>query len=217
MKTPMNKMSRKIRIMKNVITMSMIALVLSSCGKSSENEIRSDDLVNTNPIGNPIGNPTVGPGVGVGADLNGYWTNLKAQHACSQNGGRMQDIGFTLQGSASGGQVYGSMTQGTVGGQITQTYTGLNYGTKDLMFVSQVINNGQVAYNVVLSFCRYIDQYGQEFIGENAGLTQFQAQMTIENSTNCPTGQIENGWIQFRSNLVSYDARRFTTVNTSCY
>ena len=209
MKTSMKMMNRKIHFVKKAVTLGLITLAFVSCGKSSENEVRSEDVSN-----NPSSNPVL---VGAGNDLNAFWNNLKTQHACPQSTGRMSDITFTLQGSAYGNEVYGSMSPGSVGGQVTQTYTGLNTGTKDLMFVSQVLNNGQVAYNVVISFCRYVDQWGQEFIGENAGLRDFQVQLSLDNSTNCPTGQIDDGWIQFRSNLMSYDARRFSTVNTSCY
>lgn len=208
MKASTMKTNRMLHKMKKAITFGVIALALVSCGKSSENEIIADtSSTGSNPV-------LVGSG---GSDLSSYWANLKSQHSCSNYGGRMDDIVYTLNGSASGQQVYGSMVPGSTSGQVTQTYTGRNYGTNDLMFISQILNNGQIYYNVVISFCRYIDSYGQEFISENAGLSNFQAIFTLANSTNCPTGQIENGWIQFSSNLVSYDARQFTTINTSCY
>ncbi len=196
------------RIIKSIIALSMTALLFTSCGKDTENEIVANDSnSNTSPIF-----------VGVGTGATDFWNNLKSQNACPQGSSRMADKPFNMQGSANGAQISGSLQSGNTSGTVTQTYTGMNAGTKDLVFIAQVNNGNQISYNVVVSLCRWNNGY-VEYIGDNAGLSNFGIQyMSLSNSTNCPTGEIMDGWLTFSSQTYgSSIPTRISTVSSSCY
>lgn len=196
-------------IIKSIIALSMTALLLTSCGKDTENEIVTND-VNSN-----TNNPVI---IGVGTGATDFWYNLKSQNVCPQGSSRMEDMPFNLQGSAYGAQIGGSLQPGNSSGTVTQTYTGMNQGTKDLIFIAQVNNGNQISYNVVVSLCRWNNGY-VEFIGESAGLSNFGIQyMSLSNSTNCPTGDILDGWLTFSSQTYGGNIpTRFAPVSSSCY
>jgi hypothetical protein len=196
------------RIIKSIIALSMTALLFTSCGKDTENEIVAND---TNTVTNPVI-------IGVGTGANDFWNTLKSQNACPQGSSRMADMPFNMQGSAYGAQIAGSLQPGNSSGTINQTYTGMNQGTKDLLFIAQVNNGNQISYNVVVSLCRWNNGY-VEYIGDNAGLSNFGIQyMSLSNSSNCPTGEIMDGWLTFSSQTYGGSIpTRFSTISSSCY
>ena len=207
---------------KKFVPIALTALMLVSCGKDTENQIVATE---TNPTTNPDGYypqyPNSQPTSPVIVESNSqyHWDNLKSQNACPYGNTRMQDLSYTLQAGAHQAQISGSLQAGNISGTLSQTFSGMNIGTKDLLFIAQVSNGSQVAYNVVVSLCSWSTPYGQEFIGPNAGLTNFNLHyMTLSQSTNCPTGKILDGWLSFTSQTYGGSIpTRFAPVSSSCY
>lgn len=199
--------------LKKTLILGMASALVVGCGSDKKNE--ADDANNSVVNGT---SPVFG-NTNVGQSAANYWNQLKSQYQCS-NGGRMQDLTFVLQGQSNGGSIAGALQSGSAGGSVSATYTGVNLGTKDLVFLTQM-SSGQ--FNVVLSLCTWSGSYGYgygntEFIGPNAGMTNFRVDyMTLSNSYNCPTGKVLDGWVTFFSQTYGGDIpTRFTQVSSSC-
>jgi|GEM_PF-609544 len=206
---------------RKIVLFSIAAVLATSCG-SDDNKNETNSAVSGTNVGNnsPIfGNPNTGGGSG---NLQ-QWESLKSQTQCQQ--GRMTDQTFTVQGQNYGGYygygyttgqnspdvVNGQMASGSVSG----TTQGVYYGKScngDLIFISKVTNGNQVAYNIATSFCNYGDHYGQ-YIGDNAGMTNFSAMNVQLNN-----GNVSSGIIQFASPAYGqYVPVNFQSVNGGCY
>lgn len=184
-----NKKNHWKQLIKKATVLSAAALVFASCGKDTENQIIADsvtDTVTTNPVI-----------VGIGTDSDNFWQSAKSQNICPNGSSRMADKLYTMQTNSY--QASGSLTGGQTSGTVTQTYTGMNPGTKDLVFIAQVVNGSVTSYNVAVSLCSWNN--GQvELIGDSAGLSNFSlVNLQLNNATNCPTGKIEGGWLTFYS------------------
>lgn len=224
MKTP--RVFHKPNKWKKLALLGAVAMVLASCGKDTENQVVADSPSPTTTPTVPTGSGTSPVIIGVGSGAYDYWEQMKAQHSCPNGSARMyNDMTFSLQGGAYQAQISGNLQPNEVPGTISQTYTGMNLGTKDLIFIAQVNNGSQVAYNVVVSLCSWQGYTGREYIGNNTPLSNFRLDyMTLSSSTNCPTGKILDGWLTFTSQTYAQDnygngniPTRFAPISSSCY
>lgn len=161
----------------------------------------------------------------VPASDTGNWNQLKSQYQCQGRGGqgRMGDRTFTLssQGSTGGTvtRLAGAMSEGSYQGPVAASYMGRNYDRNDLIYIQKMNVGGSIRYNIVLSLCTYITQgpYGDsiEYIGPNAGLSNFQLSAVLYVSTSATPGQVTRGQVQFNSQNYRYGqiTRVFAPIN----
>lgn len=128
------------------------ALMLTACGKK-ENKVNSSGVAGSSPFysGNPAFNGTGG------STIINQVNSIKSNVTCLNGSYRLtNDVSFYVQGGYANGTntIYGNFTEGFLtSGTINQLYVGVSI-YRDLMFVTQVTNGGQiVGYNVTLSFC----------------------------------------------------------------
>lgn len=211
-----------------MILTGLATSLIISCGSDKTNEAKNTTATTTN-TNSPIFNTNTNSGQNLGQ----YWNQLKSQNQCL-TGSRMPDMNFVLHQSQYGGNtIQGPLQQsGQAGGSISATYIGRNWGTNDLVYISQM-SSGQ--FNIILSMCtwnggygggvNYPQQFGNqyngggtEYIGPNAGMNNFRIDyMTLSNSTSCPTGQVLDGWVSFYSQTYGGEIpTRFTQVDMSC-
>ena len=204
--------------LKKTLILGVASALVVGCGSDKKNE--AEDTNNNNNVNGT--SPIFNGNNNVGQNAAQYWNQLKSQYQCS-NGGRMEDMTFTLQGQGYGGSIQGALQNGASGGSVSATYAGVNLGTRDLVFITQM-SGGQ--YNVVLSLCTWSGNFGYgypqqgntEFIGPNAGMSNFRVDyMTLSNSYNCPAGKVLDGWVTFYSQTYGGEIpTRFTQVSSNC-
>lgn len=190
------------------LTLVTASLVVS-CGKD-KNKTNSSDTA-TYSGSNPVFQNSA-------ADLS-QWNNLKSKYQCNtQYGsqGRLPDLNFVVQSSQQqggfGNTVSGQLTPGGIGGSIQGSYAGINFGTRDIIYVTKVFNGSQVAYNVTVSLCSWQGQY-QSYIGGNAQLSNFMisSPLVLNTSSGCPIGIVSDGWITFSSSTFGPIPTRFSS------
>lgn len=169
------------------------ALVLTACGKK-ENKVNSSGVAGSSPFYS--GNPALGGNVG--STIINQVNSIKANVACLNGGYRLtNDVSFYVQGGFAAGtnNIFGNFTEGFLtNGTINQLYVGVSI-FRDLMFVTQVANGGQVVgYNVTLSFCEMKSNPATlpSIISNERKLKNFSAPhgINIGTRTNCGYGLV---------------------------
>ena len=120
--------------------------------------------------------------------------NLKSQLNCDY-GPRMRDVVFNSTNPGSPTVIAGPFNQGPLSGNITETFIGANYYTKDIIIVSKVSSGG---YNVIMSMCPLYTQgsSGSPIISDQRALHSFQAPsgIYISSHTNCAVGNVDSAY-----------------------
>ena len=204
------------------MALSVTALLFTSCGSSEgENEVATAPTVQgTSPIFNGQ--------TGSGATNLSAWNNVKGQQQCPQ-GQRMQDLTFALQSQSYGSQIYGQLVAGGGAGGSANSFIGVNYGTRDLMYVTQ----GNAGYTVVLSLCTVpasnnynYNQYQQypntqqstEYIGASAGMSNFRADyINLSMGYNSTSGQASGRITFYSQGYQGNITTEFAPVSTNQY
>lgn len=212
MKTPnrLNYRSLGKKLALSLVTASLVV----SCG--SDNKNKTDSSATNYSGSNPVFQSSA-------QDLN-HWNGLKNKYQCNTSygsQGRLPDLNFVVQGGQSGynygysNTVSGQLTPGGVGGAIQGSFAGVNFGTRDLIYVTKVNNGSSVVYNVTISLCSWMGQY-QHYIGGNAQLSNFMisAPLVLNQSSGCSIGIVSDGWITFTSSTFGAIPTRFSS--SSC-
>ncbi|MFI5392008.1 MAG: hypothetical protein ACHQYQ_11660 [Bacteriovoracales bacterium] len=118
--------------------------------------------------------------------------NLQAylsHYACPQ--GRVPDITFSAaqyyQGSGNTTQIQGGLQPTAIGGSPSNTYVGVNLGTRDVIYITKMTAGGRVVgFNISLSLCRSITQ-PQSIYGGVGGYAPSSVSIPIIDVTRMPT------------------------------
>jgi hypothetical protein len=153
------------------------ALMLTSCGKK-ENKV-SSNFSGSSPF--TMSNPALAGSVG--STIINQVASIKSNVACMNGGYRLtNDVSFYVNGGyKSGTTIGGSWTGGFLSsGTISKMWVGVS-AYRDLMFVTQVANGGNVVgFNVTISFCEMKSSNGYPSIVSNdRALDSFQAPFGI--------------------------------------
>ena len=176
------------KTIKKVVYLGMIAGLITSCGsKNKTSSSTSSNSVNT---------------VITNSQDASVFNQLKAQYQCSSyygsNGSRI-DYALEVQGQGYGDRVFGNLVQASgSAGSSAGGYMGINIGTKNLIYVNKITNGSNVTYRVLLSFCPYSGQNGNQWIGGNAQLGNFAIDAQLPSYSNCAMGEV-NGMVRFYS------------------
>ncbi len=168
------------------------ALALTACGKK-ENKVNSSGVAGSSPFYS--GNPALGGNVG--STIINQVNSIKANVPCMTGYRLTNDVSFYVQGGYAAGTntIYGNFTEGFLtSGTVNQLYVGVSI-YRDLMFVTQVSNGGQVVgYNVTLSFCEMKSTSANlpSIISNERKLSRFTAPwgINIGTKTNCGYGLV---------------------------
>jgi hypothetical protein len=117
--------------------------------------------------------------------------NLQAylsHYACPQ--GRVPDITFSAaqfyQGSGNRTQIQGQLQPTAIGGSPSNTYVGVNLGTKDVIYITKMTAGGRVVgFNISLSLCRAISS-PQSIYGGVGGYAPTSVSIPIIDVTRMP-------------------------------
>lgn len=169
----------------------------TNSGDANNNNYHTPGNFNPNHPGPGGGNYTPGSG-GAGnipSHIQQDMQYLKQAWNCGQYQ-RLQDIHMHIpQGQGSQTGIFGQFQPGHTGGSHQATFAGVNYGTHDLIFVTKVSQNGQVAYNFTLSLCARphggIDQ------GTQFQHFQMHNYFVLDHNANCAIGNVDAGDISF--------------------
>lgn len=176
------------RVLSLVVISSLILTI--SCGKKSSGRPGGYGNYYNNLPQNIAGN--------IQAYLNTY--------ACPN--GRLPEITFSASqfyaGSGNTTQIQGSLQPTAIGGSPSNTYVGVNLGTKDIIVISKITAGGRVVgFNISLSLCRDIRQvnsgYGiinipiidQTRVPTIAGANP----MIVTDPTNCAMGSVDQAYV----------------------
>lgn len=134
-----------------IVILSSLILILS-CGKKSTGRFT-------------YGGPSYLP-QNVVANLQAYISH----YACPN--GRVPDITFSAaqfyQGSGNTTQIQGQLQPTGIGGSPSNTYVGINVGTKDIIYITKMTSGGRVVgFNISLSLCRSISSPQTIYTGWN--------------------------------------------------
>lgn len=126
-----------------IIILSGLILMLS-CGKKSTNRYGYGNYLNNLPPN-------------VAANLSAYFNT----YACPN--GRIPEVTFSAaqfyQGSGNTTQIQGQLQPSPIGGSPSNSYVGINLGTKDIIVITKMTSGGRVVgFNISLSLCRDIRQ-----------------------------------------------------------
>lgn len=114
------------------------------------------------------------------------WNLLKQENHCKE--GRMDDLSFTVKGNNPGNQMNGLLRKGYKPGKVLSTAFGKT-PSGDLVFFQQVrTSSGDIANNIIVSYCMYDDGYGQ-VIGPDGGMDDFYVSDFVLGTCNTATKQ----------------------------
>lgn len=191
-------------VFKKIAFLGLMSALIVSCGSDNKNKDNGSGSVT---------NPAFGPGA-QGQQAQSTFNNLKSQYACQQ--GRVKDLNFTVSNGQVGyNTIAGQLTGGSSGGSVVSQFAGINYGTRDILYVLKKSNGGQVTYDVILSLCAYRDQY-REYIDVNASLLSnfyISQPLSLSDNASCATGSVLNGWVTFTSSAYGPIPTQFAAVS----
>jgi hypothetical protein len=178
-------------------------LILGACGKK-ENKVNSS-LSGSSPF--YMGNPALASSPQIVNQVQ----SIKSNVTC-MNGYRLtNDVSFYVNGSGTANRIGGTFQPGFLtNGTIGRLWVGVSV-FRDLMFVTQVTNGGQVVgYNVTLSFCEMKNSYPNlpSIISNERGLVNFQAPSGIILDSNAYCGF---GVVDWAPNTIITSQRNMST------
>lgn len=150
--------------------------------------------------------------------------NLQAYlsfYACPN--GRIPDITFSAaqfyQSSGNTTQIQGQLQPTAIGGSPSNTYVGVNLGTKDVVAITKMTGGGRVVgFNITLSLCRDIRQVNSGYGVVNIPVID-QSRMPavggssaiiVTDPTNCGMGSVDQATI-----LLNIPAYRVPNTNVT--
>ena len=141
------------------------------------------------------------------------FNNLKLQYPCNKNYGNGPRVNqsFTILGESFDNFIYGQLIPGIKTGNSVSTYFGANPETGNLIYLNKISSKDQVSYNVTISFCPFKGQYGTDFIGGSAELSNFFINTNIINFSSCKSGEV-NGSVGFNSSTAGHMTSQFLPV-----
>jgi hypothetical protein len=205
---------------KNIILILAFMLVIQSCGK--KNTVNSDNAGS----GSPAPTTTIPPGsaplgaFAIPSNLINNVNQLKSEIQC-QNGtsnARLGDLFFNVANVGVSGTsiVQGQLVPGGTAGNVSLAFAGLNYGSRDILFVFKTTDAGGniTGYNVLLSLCEFRNIFNPNefFIGGNAQLSNFTITIPLNLDHDPKCGSILNidkGEITFVSSNFGPIPRQF--------